>query len=85
MEAANFEATKSALDADLDTLDPTSSVGIMLGWDLYREFRRRDLLVKKRVDMVLWSWDQPSYRGRFVVDCLEDMRDDEYRVGVPNA
>ena len=84
MNDADFEARKKALDQEIDALDPTSPVGIKLGWDLYTEFRGRGLLKPKRVDMVLWDWMQPGYRDRFIADGT-DIPDDEYRVGKADA
>jgi hypothetical protein len=79
MDEADFEARKNALDQEIDALDPSSEVGIKLGWDLYAEFRGRGLLTPKRVDMVPWDWMQPGYRDHFIADGT-DIPNDEYRL-----
>jgi hypothetical protein len=82
MDEKLFETTKTALDRELDELDKDASVGIMLGWNLYTEFRERQLLKPKLADMILTKWMLPSYRDKIVADAF-DIPDDEYRVGRP--
>ena len=57
-------------------------VGIKLGWDLYREFRVRELLKPKLADFLLHKCPIASYRDKFVWDAF-DVPDDQYVVGKP--
>jgi hypothetical protein len=83
MDEIVFQHIKAALDTDLDAVGD-ALVGIKLGWDVYREFRRRGLLIPKQVDMTPWKWMRPSYRDKIVWDGF-DVPDGEYRIGKPNA
>lgn len=83
MDDTRFRRTKDALDAELDSLPQSASVGIKMGWTLYTEFRSRNLLAPKLADMVVTKWMLPSYRGMFVSDMFDTIHDDEYEVGKP--
>jgi hypothetical protein len=80
MDDATFEKIKASLDAELDELDAGSRVGVLLGWLLYGEFRRRRLLKPKAVEGAVWEWAAPSYRNRFVCG-LDEIADSSFQVG----
>lgn len=82
MDEATFQAIKTKLDKDLDALPSDAQVGVKMGWGLYTEFRSRDLLMPKEANMVLWKWNLPSYRDKFIADTF-DIADDDYQVGKP--
>ena len=84
MEAEKFDRIKAKLDADLDSLPQGAMVGIKMGWNLYTEFKDRNLLKPKLADMIMVLWVIPSYRDNFVSDMF-DIEDDAYEVGTPNT
>ncbi|MBX3537323.1 MAG: hypothetical protein KF735_06795 [Chelatococcus sp.] len=84
MDEVTFGAAKADLDADLDALPKDAMVGILLS-DSFREgLLSRGLLKDTVVDMLLWKWEQETYRNKLVY-VGEGMIDGQYRVGTPKS
>jgi hypothetical protein len=68
MDAVSFTRAKQRLDNEIDKLGPTPQVGILMGIDLFTEFRRRGLLTDAIADFVLWKYTLQGYRDLFVTE-----------------
>lgn len=66
MNDLDFTAAKQRLDVEIDKLGSNPQVGILMGIDLYTEFRSRSLLKDAVADLVHWKVTLQGYRGLFV-------------------
>jgi hypothetical protein len=68
MDEVAFTAAKQRLDLEIDKLGSSPNVGILMGIDLYTEFRRRGLLKDTIADFRLWKFTLQGYRDLFVTE-----------------
>jgi hypothetical protein len=68
MDEVAFTAAKQKLDLEIDKLGSSPQVGILMGIDLYTEFRRRGLLKDAIADFRLWKFTLQGYRDLFVTE-----------------
>jgi hypothetical protein len=80
MDEAAFTAARQKLDLEIDKLGSSPQVGILMGIDLYTEFRRRGLLKDAIADFRLWKFTLQGYRDLFVAESTTVARD-SYRLG----
>lgn len=80
MDEATFRATKQKLDLQIDKLGYDPKVGILMGIDLYTEFRRRGLLKDAIADFRLWKFTLQGYRDLFVTESTS-VASDDFRLG----
>jgi len=80
MDEEAFTAAKQKLDLAIDKLGSSPQVGILMGIELYSEFRRRDLLKDAIADLRLWKFTLQGYRDLFVTESATVARDG-FRLG----
>ena len=80
MDEVAFTAVKQRLDLEIDKLGSSPKVGILMGIDLYTEFRRRDLLKDAIADFRLWKFTLQGYRDLFVTESTT-VASDNFRLG----
>ena len=80
MDEAAFTAAKQKLDLAIDKLGSDPKVGILMGIDLYTEFRRRNLLKDAIADLRLWKFTLQGYRDLFVTESTT-VASDDFRLG----
>ena len=81
MEDQIFNLIKSKIDKHIASLDG-KKVGIKVGFDLFNEFRKRDLLKIKTFDFLLWEIAAESYNDYYIFPSF-DIKDCEYEFGTP--
>lgn len=84
MDDIEFYAAKEKLDIAIDKLGASPRVGILLGLDLYTEFRSRGLLKDGVADLSLLKFTVQGYRDLFVTESASVPRD-SFRIGTHNA
>jgi hypothetical protein len=75
MDEEAFTAAKQKLDLAIDKLGSSPQVGILMGIDLYTEFRGRGLLKDAIADLRLWKFTLQGYRDLFVAESATVARD----------
>jgi len=80
MDEAAFTAAKQKLDLEIDKLGYSPKVGILMGIDLYTEFRKRGLLKDAIADLRLWKFTLQGYRDLFVTESTT-VASDNFRLG----
>jgi hypothetical protein len=80
MEDTEFAAAKDRLDVAIDKLGYNPQVGILMGIDLYTEFRSRGLLKDAVADFLHWKFTLQGYRDLFVTES-EAVPSDGFRIG----
>jgi hypothetical protein len=80
MDEVAFTAAKQRLDLEIDKLGSSPKVGILMGIDLYTEFRRRGLLKDAIADFRLWKFTLQGYRDLFVTESAT-VASDNFRLG----
>ena len=80
MDEAAFTAAKHKLDLEIDKLGYDPKVGILMGIDLYTEFRRRGLLKDAIADFRLWKFTLQGYRDLFVTESTS-VSSEDFRLG----
>jgi hypothetical protein len=68
MTDAEFTAAKQRLDLEIDKLGYNPQVGILMGINLYTEFRIRGRLKDVVADFVHWKFTLQGYRDLFVTE-----------------
>jgi hypothetical protein len=80
MTEAEFTVAKNRLDLEIDKLGYNPQVGILMGIDLYTEFRRRGLLKDAVADFLHWKFTLQGYRDLFVTES-NSLPSDSFRIG----
>ena len=84
MDETEFAAAKQALDLAIDKLGANPRAGVLLGLDLYTEFRRRGLLKDVIADISLLKFTVQGYRDQFVTESAS-VPNDGFRICTSNT